>query len=93
MNLNIDYETTRATGRNVVSQAEEFNTLLNQINNINNALKGVWRGDDANTYGTAVEEQAKPMQALQEKMTEIGNFLVKVGDTYEQVMENNKVNY
>ncbi len=89
--LNIDYEQTRSTGRTVLGYTDDFNTLLNQINQDNNNLKSCWKGDDAASYTSRIEEQAQVMKKLEESMREIGDYLIQVADTYEQTMRSNIV--
>ena len=89
MNLNINYQETRNTGTSVLNQAGEFKTLLENIKAINNELKDYWQGADATKYSGAVDEQAQYMQKLADTVEEIGGFLIKVGDAYEQAMQQN----
>ena len=87
MDLKINYEETRNVGGSVITQSEDFSDLLKTITTINNDLKTVWEGQDASKYANAVEAQAQTMQQLAKKMNEIGNFLVSVGDAYEQTAQ------
>lgn len=89
MDLNINYQETRNTGNNVITQSEEFSNLLSKINNINSQLKGYWQGADATKYSGAVEEQLQYMQQLKETIAEIGEFLIQVGNAYEEAMQRN----
>lgn len=89
MDLNINYQETRNTGNNVITQSEEFSNLLSKINNINSQLKGYWQGQDATKYSGAVEEQLQYMQQLKETIAEIGEFLIQVGNAYEEAMQRN----
>lgn len=92
MDLNINYQETRATGNQVSSYADEFNTLLSDIKNLNENLKSSWKGADAESYTGAITEQAAVMDKLKGSLEEIGKFLVSVGDAYEAAMEENKIN-
>lgn len=89
MDLNINYQETRSTGSSVLNQGGEFRNLLGKIQNTNNELKTYWQGADASKYSGAVEEQATHMQKLADTIEEIGTFLIKVGDAYEQAMQQN----
>ncbi len=89
MDLRINYEETKSTGNQVTSKGEEFDSLLRQITNVNNELQSYWEGQDASKYSNAVAEQAQTMQQLAEKINEIGAFLVKVGEAYEQAANDN----
>ena len=89
MDLRINYQETKSTGRQVTSKGEEFSTLLRQITSINNELQSYWEGQDASKYSNSVNEQAQTMQKLAEKIDEIGAFLVKVGEAYEQAASDN----
>lgn len=91
MNLKIDYQATRTTGNNVKSNAGEFKSLLSEIHNQNEDLKQHWQGADADSYTTKITEQEQVMNKLQASMDEIGDYLIKVANAYEQAMEDNKV--
>ncbi len=90
-NLKIDYQATRTTGNNVKSNASEFKSLLNEIHNQNEDLKRHWQGADADSYTSKITEQEQVMNKLQVSMDEIGDYLIKVANAYEQAMEDNKV--
>ncbi len=87
--LNIDYEATRITGKNVQSKAGDFNTLLGEIQNLNESLKNVWKGADAQSYTQKITEQAEIMKKLQATIQEVGVYLVNVGNAYEKAMNDN----
>ncbi len=91
MNLKIDYQATRSTGNNVKSNASEFKSLLNDIHTQNEDLKQHWQGADADSYTSKITEQEQVMNKLQATMDEIGDYLIKVANAYEQAMEDNKV--
>ncbi|MEE0699296.1 MAG: WXG100 family type VII secretion target [Bacilli bacterium] len=92
MDLKINYEETRRTGKQIQSYASEFNALLADIKGLNDSLKSSWKGADADSYTGAITEQANVMDKLKNSIDEIGKFLVSVGDAYERAMEENKVN-
>lgn len=87
--LNIDYEQTRATGRNIQSSAGDFKSLLGDIQNLNDSLKSCWKGADADSYTGKISEQAQIMNKLQTTIQEIGEYLVEVGNAYEKAMQEN----
>lgn len=91
MDLNINYQETRNTGNQVKSQADQFGSLLGEIQSANDELKNCWKGADAQSYTQKIDEQAQVMKKLQATIDEIGVFLVKVGDAYEDAMESNKM--
>ena len=89
MDLQINYPETISTGNQVTSKGNEFQDLLNKIKSRNTELKSFWEGSDAAKYSTAVEEQAVQMQKLADTIDEIGAFLVKVGNAYQEACESN----
>lgn len=89
MDLKINYQETINVGNQVTAKTEEFKTLLSKIKNVNSNLKTVWQGTDATKYTNAVEEQTVYMEKLGEAMNEIGAFLVKVGNAYQEVSQAN----
>lgn len=91
MDLKIDYGETKQTGTNVKSYAGEFKTLLEEIHNQNEDLKSHWQGADADSYTSKISEQEQVMNKLQASMEEIGDYLVKVANAYQQAMEDNKL--
>lgn len=90
MDLKINYEETIQVGNRVDEQAQNFKELLSKIETINSELKAAWEGSDASRYTDAVSEQATTMKKLGETMTELGGFLVKVGNAYKEAMEANR---
>ena len=89
MNINIDFQATRNLGEEIKEKAGEFQTVLNNIINSNEQLKSAWEGTDANFYTKEVEEQAKIMQELYKTINKMGEFLVEVGNAYENVSKSN----
>lgn len=89
--LNVDYEKTRATGRNIQNYAGDFKTLLGEIQNLNDNLKNCWTGDDATKYTGTISEQAQVMNKLQITIQEMGEYLVTVGNEYEKAMQDNTI--
>lgn len=89
MDLKINYQASRDTGNQVKYKGDEFQDLLNKIKNVNTELQSYWQGSDATKYSNAVSEQAQTMQKLADKISEIGEFLVKVGDAYEEAATSN----
>lgn len=89
--LNVDYEKTRATGRNIQNYAGDFKTLLGEIQNLNDNLKNCWTGDDATKYTGTISEQAQVMNKLQVTIQEMGEYLVTVGNEYEKAMQDNTI--
>lgn len=89
MDLKINYQETINVGNQVAAKTEEFKTLLSKIKNVNSNIKNAWQGTDATKYTNAVDEQTAYMEKLSEAMNEIGTFLVKVGNTYQEVSQAN----
>lgn len=89
MDLNINYEETRSIGNQVTQKGGEFQELLNRIITVNTELQSYWEGSDASKYTTAVTSQAEEVQRLVDTVNEIGAFLVKVGNAYEEAMNSN----
>lgn len=89
MDLSINYEETRNVGNQVSERGSEFQSLLNDIKGINDNLKAAWEGSDSMKYADAVEQQAVTIQQLVDSVNSIGEYLVNVGNAYEQAMEAN----
>lgn len=89
MDLKINYQETINVGNQVTAKTEEFKMLLSKIRNVNSNLKTAWEGTDATKYTSAVEEQSTYMDKLGEAMNEIGQFLVKVGNAYQEACQSN----
>lgn len=87
--LKINYSETVSVGNQVTEKGGEFQELLNKIKSTNSELKTYWEGSDASKYSTSVEQQAEYMQKLTDTINEIGAFLVKVGNAYQEACENN----
>ena len=65
---------------------------LENCKSINDNLKTCWKGADADSYTGKIAEQAQVMNKLQATIQEIGEYLVQVGNAYEQAMNENKLN-
>lgn len=89
MDLKINFEQTRSVGNQVAQKGSEFQDLLNKIKSVNTELQAYWEGSDASKYSNAVGAQAEEIQRLVNTITEIGTYLVKVGNAYEEAMNNN----
>lgn len=89
MDLKINYSETISVGNQVTEKGGEFQDLLNKVKNANTELQTYWEGSDASKYSTSVAQQAEYMQQLTNTINEIGAFLVKVGQAYEEAAENN----
>ncbi len=89
MDLKINYSETISVGNQVTEKGGEFQDLLNKVKNVNTELQTYWEGSDASKYSTSVAQQAEYMQQLTNTINEIGAFLVKVGQAYEEAAENN----
>lgn len=89
MDLKINYSETISVGNQVTEKGGEFQELLNRIKSVNTELQTYWEGSDASKYSTSVSQQAEYMQQLTNTINEIGEFLVKVGNAYREVSENN----
>ena len=87
--LRINYPETISVGNQVTEKGGEFQDLLNKVKNVNTELQTYWEGSDASKYSTSVAQQAEYMQQLTNTINEIGAFLVKVGQAYEEAAENN----
>ena len=89
MNLSINFEETRNVGRQLQSMADELSTTLKNINSINSQIADSWIGADASKYISIVNEQAQYMNLLASTILEIGNYLIRVSNAYEQASQNN----
>lgn len=87
--LKINYSETMNVGKQVSNKGGEFEQLLSKIKTTNAELQGYWEGSDASKYTEAVGTQAQTMQELADTINEIGSFLVKVGQAYQEACENN----
>ena len=88
--LNVNYDETRTVGNNIKNKAQEFESLLNEIRTTNERLAEVWIGADAQAYTNKIEEQAKEQLTLKQSIEEVGQFMVKAGNAYEETMESNR---
>lgn len=89
MNLNVNYESLKSIGNSLISKSNEFDSLLSNINNINSEIAGVWAGTDSVKYSQSVESQAQVMRKLSSLIGDIGSFLIKVGNAYENASQEN----
>ena len=89
--LKINYANTRSAGNMVKEKASEFSDLLAEIHTQNEELKTHWQGADADSYTKKISEQEQVMKNLKSAMNEMGEYLIKVANAYEDAMESNKI--
>ena len=89
MDLKINYGELNSVGNQVSAKGGEFTELLSKIKSINSELQSYWEGTDASKYTAAVAQQAETMQKLANTIDEIGLFLVKAGEAYQEACQNN----
>lgn len=89
-NLDIRTEDAIKLGNDLNSMDDELSTLLSQIRNANETLKSYWSGSDAEKYAETVEEKAKKIDELIEIIHKYGNYLVNVGKTYAEAIQQNE---
>lgn len=89
MNLAINYDETRNIGNQLINKSEDLKNLLNNINNINEQISQSWAGNDAAKYFATVNEQAQYMRQLADTISEIGNYLIKVSNAYQNASNGN----
>ncbi len=90
--LNIDYGETKRVGTAISADADDFKTLLGEINKLNEDLKSDWEGADATSYTGKIAEQAQIMNELQKTIDEAGRLLVSAANAYEETMRQNTLN-
>ena len=88
-NLFVNYPDTIKAGNDITTQGGEFRTLLERVGSLNEELKGVWKGPDADKYTKAISDQAIVMKKMNETIDELGAYAVKVGQAYQQQAEDN----
>ena len=88
--LKIDYAAARNLGHDVSTEAENFSAEIAKVRSAVDSLKSVWTGSDADKYTQLIEEKAQEIDSLINTMNETGQYLVRVGDDYERVSEENK---
>lgn len=89
MDLNIKYDELISVGSQVTEKREEFQKLLTKIQSVNNELQRYWEGSDASKYSNAITKQIEDTQKLSDTISEIGTFLVKIGNAYRETSEAN----
>lgn len=88
--LKIDYNAARQVGNNVSSEAENFAAEIAKVRSAADSLRSIWTGEDADKYIQLIEEKAQEIDQIINTMGETGQYLVRVGDDYEKVAEDNK---
>lgn len=90
MDLNVNYDETISIGNQVTEKGGSFESLLGVIDAANTGLQTYWEGSDASKYSNAIAEQAAKMKQLASTINEIGAFLVKVGNAYQEANNANQ---
>ena len=86
-----NYEEFAAKGEQIKNLATQFETELKNIEQKNQQLRESFMGADAESYTNKVAEQMAAMKKLQAAIAETGQFIVTVSNTYQEVMNSNRV--
>lgn len=89
MNLSINYDELEMVAKNLITKAGDFESLVKNIQNINSQISECWQGSDATKYLNAVSTQITYMYQLSTAISEIGNYLNRVSESYKSVAVNN----
>ena len=89
MDLSINYEETRNVGNQLIAKADELSSALRNIDNANASISESWIGADAAKYIAAVNEQSQYINLLALTIGDIGRYLIKVSNAYEEAGQNN----
>ena len=89
MDLNINYDETRSIGNQLIAKADEYSSLIDSVRHTNEEITTYWNGSDATKYFQTVGEQDQYMRQLAATIAEIGNYLIRVGNAYEEASQNN----
>lgn len=85
MFLSVSSDLLRTVASNIQGKAEEFASLLKEIQEANAELANSWEGTNATSYTTKVAEQAENLQQLQQAITKVSEFLNGVAKVFDQV--------
>lgn len=87
--LNINYEQTILLGKEIMQKADEFNDVINKIEEKIFELNEVWKGEDANNFINDLSNDTKEMKKYSMSINELGLLLQKVANTYSEISNNN----
>jgi len=87
--LKLDLAELKTLGDNIGVKADEFKTILDNINRVNDNLSLYWQGADAEQYKTTVESQAKEMEKLYNVLKECSNCILSAKKAYEEALNAN----
>lgn len=87
--LNINYEQTILLGKEIMQKADEFNDVINKIEEKIFELNEVWKGEDANNFINDLSNDTKEMKKYSMSINELGLLLQKVANTYREISNNN----
>jgi len=90
--LNVDLDQLKVLGENISAKAEEFKTVLTNINAVNENLSQYWQGADAQKYIETVKLQAEEMQKLYEVLVKCGEYITAAKNAYQGALDANMGN-
>ena len=86
--LNIEYDALREIANSIGSKADDFGSLLSEIQTANSELMEEWQGTNASKYAEKVAEQAVDMKKLQETIAAISADLLTINDWFADAESN-----
>lgn len=88
MEILIDKENVKKTGKNILSYSEEFSTCIKRFESIIDSINTVWSGADALKYINVMKEKyAFSLEELNDVIKQYGMYLEKVPVAYDTLDE------
>ena len=87
--LSVNIDDLRKTAQELDSYNEQFKQKLGDIDNINNNLSTVWKGNDADKYIGAVRAQAEMLKKLYSSIDNMTSEMKDIAKRYENALINN----
>lgn len=75
-------------GNTLDSDKERLSGEIENIRKINDRLKTIWKGIDANAFCYNLENYANKMESIVASMDNLSNYTRKVNDMFKEIDEN-----
>lgn len=88
MEILIDKESVKKSGRDILAYSEEFLIYIKRFEAIIDSINNVWNGNDALKYINVMKEKyALGLEELDDVIKDYGLYLEKVPTTYDTLDE------
>lgn len=87
--LHVDSDDFRTQGNNTITNAEEFDNEIGNLQSKVSELMTIWNGEAASTFNTEVEKQITNLREFKSILTILGETIVEGSKRFASTEEEN----